>query len=230
MTKQDILGQLTRNQQNSYYTGQTSFRQAKWEAAQRQVQQLASKTLINHGVGEVTKGIFGSGQVGSSNYQPGLTGALVSGLGSLFGGGSTYAGGAPDWSSGIGLFHAGGIVGGFAPSVRSVDMSLFSGAPRFAAGRIVDGEVPIVAHKGEGVFTPAQMKAMGGNGGTTHQWNLTGGTVVVQGNADEKTLPMIQAAIAQNNAALTKQITRNLGTIQSKSGSSNYTRAHPALD
>jgi hypothetical protein len=94
-------------------------------------------------------------------------------------------------------------------------MSAFIGAPHFSGGGIVgDG----VAHKGEGVLTPAQMKAIGGSAeGTVHQWHISGGTVVVQGNADEKTLPMIQAATAQNNASLTKRITRTLGTIQSKS-------------
>jgi hypothetical protein len=216
-SRQDILSQLDRGQQDAFYTGHISLNQARMEAAERQISGLASKSLINYGIGTVTKGLFGTGQPGSNGYQPGLFGGLASGLGGMFGLGGTYQGGAPDFSSGIGLFHSGGIVGGLAPASRFVDMSIFAGAPRFGGGGIVDGEVPVVAHKGEGIFTPAQMKAMGGGGATVHNYNMGGSQVVVQGSVDEKTMPMIQAAIAQNNTALTKQITRNLGTIQSKS-------------
>ena len=56
--------------------------------------------------------------------------------------------------------HTGGMVGGMGMS-RSVDASLFAGAPRFHTGGIVGDEVPIIAKKGEGVFTEEQMKAIG---------------------------------------------------------------------
>lgn len=52
-----------------------------------------------------------------------------------------------------------------------VDQNLFSGAPRFHSGGITGDEVPIIAQRGEGVFTPAQMRALapvgagGGNAG-----------------------------------------------------------------
>ena len=39
---------------------------------------------------------------------------------------------------------------------------MFAGAPRFHAGGILPGEVPIIARRGEGVFTPEQMQALGG--------------------------------------------------------------------
>lgn len=135
-------------------------------------------------------------------------------LGGLFGG-ATYAGGAPDWSTGIGLFHSGGIVGGLAPT-RWVDPSIWSGAPRFHDGGLVAGERPIIAKDGEGVFTAQQMKAMGGGGGTVHNYHFGGSTVVVQGDASEKVIPMIQAAIAQNNAAQTKALQRTISQVQSK--------------
>lgn len=61
-----------------------------------------------------------------------------------------------------GLYHTGGIVGAEPTSLRSVHPSLFSGAPRFHTGGIAGDEVPIIARKGEGVFTPGQMAALGG--------------------------------------------------------------------
>lgn len=59
--------------------------------------------------------------------------------------------------------HSGGIVGQIAGS-RYVHPAYFDNAPRFHTGGIVGGEVPIVARRGEGVFTPAQMAAMGSGG------------------------------------------------------------------
>lgn len=47
--------------------------------------------------------------------------------------------------------------------MRNVDPSVFSGARRFHTGGIVGSEVPAILKKGEGVFTPGQMKAMGGS-------------------------------------------------------------------
>jgi len=56
--------------------------------------------------------------------------------------------------------HAGGIVGEAGPT-RAVSAALFSGARRYHAGGLVGDEVPIIARRGEGVFTQAQMRAMG---------------------------------------------------------------------
>lgn len=218
MTRQDILGQLTRTQQNAYYTGHTSMNQARMEAAQRQIQLLASKTLINFGVGEVTKGIFGSGSVGSNGYQPGLLGGLLTGgakglTGMLgFGGAGGVDDATQDAMQDAGLFHSGGIVGRFGPT-RYVDPSIFVGAPRFHDGGLVAGERPIIAKDGEGVFTAAQMKAMGSGGGgiTIHHAPQT--NIVVQGDVSEKTMPMIQAAIAQNNAVQVKNLQRTINQV-----------------
>jgi len=96
--------------------------------------------------------------------------AAISGMFSsvmgLFGGGSTPgAGFVADPTAVAGadylaaVMHTGGIVGGDA-ATRSVDLSVFSGAPRFHTGGIVSGEVPIIAKEDEGVFTPGQMAAL----------------------------------------------------------------------
>lgn len=74
--------------------------------------------------------------------------------------GPTSVGGAPL----VGL-HAGGIVGSEATFSRYVHPAYFDDAPRFHTGGIAGDEVPIIAKRGEGVFTPGQMAAMGGGGG-----------------------------------------------------------------
>ncbi len=61
-----------------------------------------------------------------------------------------------EWA-GVGLFHSGGILGGSAPGRRSVNSSVFRGAPRFHSGGIMGDEIPIVGKRGEGVFTKEQM-------------------------------------------------------------------------
>ncbi|MDB5618470.1 hypothetical protein [Tardiphaga sp.] len=98
-----------------------------------------------------------------------LQGALGGGLslGSLFGGGAA-AGATSTGSAGVGalggLYHTGGMVGSEPTSVRYIHPSYFDDAPRFHTGGIAGDEVPIIAKKGEGVFTPGQMAAMGGGG------------------------------------------------------------------
>lgn len=58
--------------------------------------------------------------------------------------------------------HTGGIVGSESSGSRAVAPSLFAHAPRYHTGGIVGDEVPIIARRGEGVFTPGQMQALGG--------------------------------------------------------------------
>ena len=60
----------------------------------------------------------------------------------------------------IGL-HSGGIVGREATFMRAVDTSAFIGAPRYHTGGIAGDEVPAILRRGEGVFTPEQMAALG---------------------------------------------------------------------
>ncbi len=63
-----------------------------------------------------------------------------------------------------GVAHTGGVLGTDSLPSRYIHPAYFDHAPKFGGGGIVGGEVPIIAHKGEGVFTPAQMAAMGGGG------------------------------------------------------------------
>lgn len=64
----------------------------------------------------------------------------------------------------IGL-HSGGMVGTDSTFTRYGSDAAFIGAPRFHSGGMIGAdEVPIIAKRGEGVFTPAQIKALGGAG------------------------------------------------------------------
>lgn len=104
-----------------------------------------------------------------------ITGPLAGMLsGMLFGTGTAdYAGAASDITNLIGtsgLFHTGGVVGtGEGGRRGGVDPSIFTNAPRFHQGLMPD-EFPSILKKGEGVFTPQQMRALGGitNNRSTH--------------------------------------------------------------
>lgn len=74
----------------------------------------------------------------------------------LFNGLSSYLGFA--------TAHSGGIVGADNLASKSASSFVFAGAPRFHGGGIVGDEVPIIAKRGEGVFTKEQMKALGDTG------------------------------------------------------------------
>lgn len=61
------------------------------------------------------------------------------------------------------LFHGGGIAGQ-GTTARAVSPLVFAGAPRYHGGGLAglrSDEVPAILQKGEGVFTPEQMAAMG---------------------------------------------------------------------
>jgi hypothetical protein len=89
--------------------------------------------------------------------------------------GSVFSG-VGDWLGGLiaGGFHEGGIAGGRSTFSRSMPSAVFAGAPRLHGGGFVGpGEVPAILKRGEGVFTPEQMAAMGGSSGTVNNINVT---------------------------------------------------------
>lgn len=96
-------------------------------------------------------------QIQSSITKP-LAGALGGFLGDIAG--SIF--GAPSSGASTATAHTGGVIGTDTLRMRSVSPAVFVNAPRFHTGGIVGNEVPIIAKQGEAVFTPGQMKLLGG--------------------------------------------------------------------
>jgi lambda family phage tail tape measure protein len=84
-----------------------------------------------------------------SLFAPAASAALPLGSGDLMGVNANIA-------------HSGGLLGADGLPSRYVDPGLFAGARRFHTGGLVSGEVPIIARQGEAVFTPGQLRALGG--------------------------------------------------------------------
>jgi lambda family phage tail tape measure protein len=84
-----------------------------------------------------------------SLFAPAVSAALPLGSGDLMGVNANIA-------------HSGGLLGSDGLPSRNVDPGLFAGARRFHTGGLVSGEVPIIARQGEAVFTPGQLRALGG--------------------------------------------------------------------
>lgn len=86
--------------------------------------------------------------------------AMQQAMAAAMGGG---AGAGTQQGGGLTLFsvaHSGGIIGEDALPTRRAPASAFLAAPRYHSGGMA-GEVPAILQRGEGVFTPAQMRALG---------------------------------------------------------------------
>ena len=79
--------------------------------------------------------------------------------------------GDPDVSSVPGphtVGHTGGIAGALRTARTGIAPGAFAGAPRFHRGGIPglsNDEIPVILQRGEGIFTPEQMRALGANVG-----------------------------------------------------------------
>lgn len=98
-------------------------------------------------------------QIQSSITKP-LAGALGGFLGDIAG--SIFGAPAGAGTASTATAHTGGVIGSDTLRMRSVNTDVFANAPRFHTGGIVGNEVPIIAKQGEAVFTPGQMKLLGG--------------------------------------------------------------------
>lgn len=86
--------------------------------------------------------------------------------------GGTGPGKGGGGSKAVGTAHTGGVIGQSSLTKKMISPDVFANAARMHTGGIVQdrlgpGEVPIIAKKNEGVFTPEQMQAMGGFGGAS---------------------------------------------------------------
>lgn len=95
-----------------------------------------------------------------SNITKPLAGALGGFLGDIAG--SIFGAPAGAGTASTATAHTGGVIGADNLRMRSVNPAVFANAPRFHTGGIVGNEVPIIAKQGEAVFTPGQMKLLGG--------------------------------------------------------------------
>lgn len=141
----------------------------------RSVIQGILKDIINMGVKFMMSKMFNK------------SGAASGGKGAGKGGGGKKAASVATGGKGkIGTAHTGGIIGSSSLIPKMAHSSIFKGASKFHTGGIVDGllpsEVPIIAKKGEGVFTPEQMEALGGIGGSAQQFNVSS-NITVNGSA-----------------------------------------------
>jgi len=168
-------------------TQQLTTGQANWSSFANSILKDLTQIALKASIG----GLFNA--TGMSSLLGGGAGKLGGGGGSKggpmqLGGGGSKLGGL---GALVGIHHTGGMVGA-AHAHRFVALGemlkTFGSAPRFHTGGVIGAdEVPIIARKGEGVFTPEQMRNMGGRSGnvTLHNnvtVNANGGTT--EQNAD----------------------------------------------
>ncbi|MDI9331450.1 MAG: phage tail tape measure C-terminal domain-containing protein [Alphaproteobacteria bacterium] len=89
-------------------------------------------------------------------------GSVIPGMGGATTGSAMPLGSSDLMGTMANVAHSGGVIGMDALVNRTVNPGVFSGAPRLHTGGIVAGEVPIIAQPGEAVFTPGQLRALGG--------------------------------------------------------------------
>jgi hypothetical protein len=176
----------------------TSAWTALKDAAMTALNSIADK-LIDMASKNLVAAAFG----GSSG-----NGSLLGSILSALGGGSGPA--SPTGAAVDGL-HDGGMVGAEATFSRYVHPAYFDDAPRFHDGGIAGDEVPIIAKAGEGVFTPAQMKALAPVGGSNASPPVN--VSVVQNNDFRGTDP---SSMARINAALVQ--TKNQAVSEALAG------------
>jgi lambda family phage tail tape measure protein len=86
-----------------------------------------------------------------------LTSLFSSGAGMASGSGLNVLGASGAW----GYAHEGKIIGPLSGATRNLPAAYLAAAPRYHGGLQPD-EFPTILKRGEGVFTPEQMSAMGG--------------------------------------------------------------------
>ena len=121
-------------------------------------------------------------------------GSLLGGIGGAGSGGGLIAGI-------FGSAHTGGVVGKLSSS-RVAHPSVFAGSHRYHTGGLVGDEVPVIARRGEGIFTPAQMRALGSRGSSivvSPVINITsqGGDVNEQRVLGKRVAQYVKASVRQ---------------------------------
>ena len=134
--------------------------------------EMATRKLVEQALGSLLGGIGGAGSAG---------GGLIAGI--------------------FGSAHTGGVVGELSSS-RVAHPSVFAGSHRYHTGGLVGDEVPVIARRGEGIFTPAQMRALGSRGSSivvSPVINITsqGGDVNEQRLLGKRVAQYVKASVRQ---------------------------------
>jgi hypothetical protein len=118
------------------------------------------------------------------------------------------------WNLNIeGAFRRGGLVGRDRGTPTWVHPAYFDNAPHFASGgMITDDGVPIIAHPGERVLSREETQSYGRGGGV----NIGGTNIIIQGDASEKTVAMIDERIAARQREIPSIVIRTMQDAKSR--------------
>jgi tape measure domain-containing protein len=169
-----------------------------------QIQENITNKLIS-GVSDFLPSFFGSfGGATSSAVSTGSS-AIASGLGSGLGANFPIA-------------HTGGIPGKGEGSTRFISPRVFDNAPRFHDGFVPglkSGELPAIIKDDEGVFTPGQMKALGGSGGDINITNH----FQIDGAGDDGISPEAMAKVAKQFEGMMRNVAQKEILNSTRNGS-----------
>lgn len=120
---------------------------------------------------------------------------------------------------GFAMAHSGGVVGADNLASKSVNPAVFIGAPKFHSGGLVGDEVPIIAKRGETIFTKGQMQALGGelnrktpvNVNVNVHNNASGTKAYATSNQDNDGNVSIDVIVEQIESTIGKNISKGEG-------------------
>lgn len=127
--------------------------------------------------------------------------------------------GSIDFGSFFGAAHTGGVIGSDVLASRNVNPAVFAGAHKFHSGGVIGNEVPIIAKRGETVFTPGQMRLLGaglsGREPVKVEVNVHNNAAGVQARAETSPLPgggsRLDIIIEQIEGQMTRNVARGEG-------------------
>ena len=120
---------------------------------------------------------------------------------------------------GVPMAHTGGVIGTDTLSSRQISPDVFEGAPRYHTGGLVGDEIPIIAKRGETVFTKGQMDALGTelnsknpvNVNVNVHNNASGTKASASANKDSQGNVSIDVIVEQIESTIGKNISKGEG-------------------
>ena len=120
---------------------------------------------------------------------------------------------------GVPMAHTGGVIGSDSLSYRQISPDVFEGAPRYHTGGLVGDEIPIIAKRGETVFTKGQMDALGTelnsktpvNVNVNVHNNASGTKASASANKDAQGNVSIDVIVEQIESSIGKNISKGEG-------------------